>query len=188
MFYIAWLLFMSIRWDYVYEPRPPTGILFTPQMIYEYGAMVEWYWQRKTEELDEELSPVLLFPPQIPHGLTGAQTCVMYFFPEGGVGQTQAWMPTYVSILRIPQMSLESDGGMIYWQGKTEELGDKPVPVPLCSPQIPHGLTRAWTRASAVRGRRLTTWAMAWPLLCSLLGNRFLAYLTTPFKRHIILS
>jgi hypothetical protein len=24
--------------------------------------------------------------------------------PEGGVGQTQAWMPTYVSILRIPQM------------------------------------------------------------------------------------
>jgi hypothetical protein len=34
-------------------------------------------------------------------------------------------------------MSLESDGGMIYWQGKTEELGEKPVPLP---PQIPHGL------------------------------------------------
>jgi hypothetical protein len=28
--------------------------------------------------------------------------------------------------------------------------------VPLCPPQIPHGLTRARTRASAVRGRRLT--------------------------------
>jgi hypothetical protein len=26
-------------------------------------------------------------------------------------------------------MSLESDGGMIYCQGKTEELGEKPVPV-----------------------------------------------------------
>jgi hypothetical protein len=25
------------------------------------------------------------------------------------------------------------------WQGKTEELGEKPVPVPLCPPQIPHG-------------------------------------------------
>jgi hypothetical protein len=25
-----------------------------------------------------------------------------------------------------------------YWQGKTEELGEKPVPVPLCPPQIPH--------------------------------------------------
>jgi hypothetical protein len=57
-------------------------------------------------------------------------------------------------------MSLESDGGMI-WQGKPEELGEKPVPVPLCPPQIPHGLTRARTWASAVRGRRLTTWVMA---------------------------
>jgi hypothetical protein len=26
-------------------------------------------------------------------------------------------------------------------QGKTELLGEKPVPVPLCPPQIPHGLT-----------------------------------------------
>jgi hypothetical protein len=43
-------------------------------------------------------------------------------------------------------MSLRSDGGMIYWQGKTEELGEKPVPVPLSPPQIPHGLTRARTR------------------------------------------
>jgi hypothetical protein len=28
-------------------------------------------------------------------------------------------------------MSLESDGGIIYWQRKTEELGEKPVPVSL---------------------------------------------------------
>jgi hypothetical protein len=62
-------------------------------------------------------------------------------------------------------MTLESEDGMIYWQGKTEELGEKPVPVPLCPPQIPHGLTRAWTRASAVRDRRLPTWAMARPLV-----------------------
>jgi hypothetical protein len=27
------------------------------------------------------------------------------------------------------------------WQRKTEVLGEKPVPVPLCLPQIPHGLT-----------------------------------------------
>jgi hypothetical protein len=59
-------------------------------------------------------------------------------------------------------MSMESDGGMI-WQEKTEELGEKPVPVPLCPPQIPHGLNRERTRASALRGRRLTTWAMARP-------------------------
>jgi hypothetical protein len=40
--------------------------------------------------------------------------------------------------------------------GETEELGEKPVPVPLCPPQIPHGLNRDRTRASAVGGRRLT--------------------------------
>jgi hypothetical protein len=51
-----------------------------------------------------------------------------------------------------------------YWQGKTEELGEKPVSVPLCPPQIPHELTRARTRFSAARGRRLTAWAIAWPV------------------------
>jgi hypothetical protein len=63
----------------------------------------------------------------------------------------------------LDDMSLESDNGMIYWQQKTEELGEKPVPLPLCPPQIPHGLTRARTRDSAVRGRRLTSWAIARP-------------------------
>jgi hypothetical protein len=37
------------------------------------------------------------------------------------------------------------------WQGKTEVLGEKPIPVPRCPPQIPHGLTRDRTRASARR-------------------------------------
>jgi hypothetical protein len=66
---------------------------------------------------------------------------VLFSWRWGG-SSNQAWMPTYVCILRITHMmSLESDGGMIYCQGKTEELGEKPVPVPLCPPQIPHGLT-----------------------------------------------
>jgi hypothetical protein len=40
--------------------------------------------------------------------------------------------------------------------GKTEVLGEKPVPMPLCPPQIPHGLTLDRIGASAVGGRRLT--------------------------------
>ena len=63
------------------------------------------------------------------------------------------------------------------WQGKTEVLGEKPVLLPLCPSQIPHGPTRDRTRTSAVRGRRLTASAMAQPLwfeLISLyLSNRF---------------
>jgi hypothetical protein len=51
-----------------------------------------------------------------------------------------------------------------YWQGKTEVSGEKPVPMPLCPPQILHGLTRDRTRASMVGGQWLTAWAMAWPI------------------------
>jgi hypothetical protein len=38
------------------------------------------------------------------------------------------------------------------WQGKTEVVGENPVPMSLCTPQVPHGLTRHRTRVSAVRG------------------------------------
>jgi hypothetical protein len=57
---------------------------------------------------------------------------------------------------------LESRGGMIL-TGETEELVGKPVPVPLCPPQTPHGLTRKRTRASATRSQLLTAWATSWP-------------------------
>jgi hypothetical protein len=54
-------------------------------------------------------------------------------------------------------MSMESHGEMILTR-KTEELEEIPVLVPLYPPQISRQLTRARTRASAVRGRRLTVW------------------------------
>jgi hypothetical protein len=92
---------------------------------------------------------------------------MFFFFPwRWGGSSIQAWMPTYVSTLRIPQMIWVWRATVEwYWQGKTEELWEKPVPVSLCPPQIPHGLTRVWTRASAVRGQWLTTWAMAQPIV-----------------------
>jgi len=43
-----------------------------------------------------------------------------------------------------------------HWQGETKVLGEKQVSVSLCSPQIPHRLTWARTRPSAVWVRRLT--------------------------------
>jgi hypothetical protein len=49
----------------------------------------------------------------------------------------------------------------LYWQKKTKELRWKPVPVSLYPPHIPYKQTRTRTRFSAVRGRRLTTWAIA---------------------------
>jgi hypothetical protein len=58
-------------------------------------------------------------------------------------------------------VSMESHSGI--FDGKTEDLREKPVPVPLCPPQIPHGLAWVWTWASGVRGWWLTVRAMAQP-------------------------
>jgi hypothetical protein len=96
--------------------------------------------------------------------VTGFNFRVTFFPWRWGGYSTQAWMPIYVSILHIPQMIWVWRATVEwYWQEKTEELEEKPVPVPLCPPRIPHGLTRVRIRASAVRGRRLMTWAMARP-------------------------
>jgi hypothetical protein len=40
--------------------------------------------------------------------------------------------------------------------GETEILGEKLVTVPLCPPQMSHGLAWDRTRASAVKGKQLT--------------------------------
>ena len=40
--------------------------------------------------------------------------------------------------------------------GENRSTRGKPVAMSLCPPQIPHGLIRDRTRASAVGGRRLT--------------------------------
>jgi len=51
-----------------------------------------------------------------------------------------------------------------YWQEKSEVLGEKPVAVSLCPPQISHGLNWDRTHASALRCRRLTAQDMTGPL------------------------
>jgi hypothetical protein len=115
------------------------------------------------------------------------------FFPWRCDGSsTQALMPTYVSILRIPQMIWVWRATVEWYidRGKPKNSEKKPVPVPLCPPQIPHGLTLVWTQASAVRGQRLTTWALARPFAPSCLTDarplQSLAHFLTVFLRLII--
>jgi hypothetical protein len=71
-----------------------------------------------------------------------------------------------IGLLYQPQMTDDSDcganGGMKINKGNRYTLR-KPAPVPLRPPQIPHDLTLARTRASAVGSQRLTAWAMARP-------------------------
>jgi hypothetical protein len=58
-------------------------------------------------------------------------------------------------IVRPSDMSEYGAAAEWYWQGKTEGIGEKPLPVPLCPPQIPHGLPWERTGTSAARSQRL---------------------------------
>jgi hypothetical protein len=67
-------------------------------------------------------------------------------------------------------------GGMKICRGN-HSTWRKPAPVPLCLPQIPHGLTWAQTQTTMVGSQWLTAWAMAQPrrrvpLKCQLTFNR----------------
>jgi hypothetical protein len=70
-------------------------------------------------------------------------------------------------------------------RGKPKYSGKKPIPVPLCPPQIP----RDRNRASAVRDRRLTAWAMARPtwfvLILSVLSKKLRHVLYTSYMSYI---
>jgi hypothetical protein len=42
--------------------------------MYEYEALLELYWQRKAEILEEKSGPMPLCPPQIPSGIYWYET------------------------------------------------------------------------------------------------------------------
>jgi hypothetical protein len=92
--------------------------------------------------------------------------CTFFFL---GVGWDWVHLvPTNWPIVPGPNVNDDDDdecgavGGMRIDKGNWSTWG-KPAPVPLCSPQIPHGLTWARTRAAVVGSRWLTAWAMVWP-------------------------
>ena len=55
---------------------------------------------------------------------------------------------------------------------KMEVLRQKPVPMPLCPPQILHELTWDWTQACMVRDHQLTVWAMPPPAAMDIQKSR----------------
>lgn len=56
-----------------------------------------------------------------------------------------------------PSCSLENPTGpkwtnYLHWQGKTETVGERPVPLPFCPLQISHGLVWVWKWAFVLKG------------------------------------
>jgi hypothetical protein len=73
---IIWsvLLFMSMGRDYASELRPPTGLLFIPQVIYEYGEPRCNDINRENRKISEKIAPLTFRSPQIPYGVSRART------------------------------------------------------------------------------------------------------------------
>jgi hypothetical protein len=84
-------------------------------------------------------------------------------------------------------MNMENNGEMILTE-ETEELGENPVPVPLCPLKIQYELTRARIRVSVARGRRLTAWATIRPNFSVTIKVKFLLNVSSIFGHGTILS
>jgi hypothetical protein len=72
-----------------------------------------------------------------------------------------------LGLLYQPRMiddQCRADGGMRIGK-RTRSNRRKPAPLPRCPPQIPHNLNWARTRAAELGSRRLTAWAMTWPIV-----------------------
>ena len=134
----------------------------------EYRVLVEWYWQGKTKVLGEKhyIAWVVGEWMGMEHWwndtdrgnwCTGRET----LYSVGG-----RWMNGYGALVEL------------YWQGKTEVLGEKPFTGTLRSPQISHRLAWDRTWASAVRYQQLATWAIPrslhteWPKWLITLNDR----------------
>jgi hypothetical protein len=86
------LLFMSTRWDAVSELRPRIGLLFIPQVTYEYGEPRRSDIDRgKPKPSREKPVPMPLYPPHVSHGLTWAGKRSLYWECCAGMQIVKMW-------------------------------------------------------------------------------------------------
>ena len=101
---------------------------------------MEWYWQRKTEVLGEK---------HYTAWVVGEWMGMEHWWNDTDRGN---WSTGRETLYSVGGRWMNGYGALVewYWQGKTEVLGEKPVPRPLYPPQISHGLTKpgpSWQEA-----------------------------------------
>jgi hypothetical protein len=87
----------------------------------EYGALVEWYWQGKTEVLGEKYYTALVVD-------------VWMSMEQWWDGTDRGnWSTGRQTLYSVGSRWMNEYGALVewYWQGETEVLAEKPVPVPL---------------------------------------------------------
>jgi hypothetical protein len=117
------------------------------------------------------LSPSKLFvpSPNAPVITLSHTTIIIFLFLVGW-----DWVHLVLPIVPAPDDSdCGATDGMKIGRGN-RSTRRKPAPVSFCPPEIPHDLTRARTRATAVGSQRLTAWAMARLLSHTILTSKFM--------------
>jgi hypothetical protein len=97
-----------------------------------------------------------------------------FFFILSGVRPSLLGTAATIGLLHEPQTMEDGDCGATDGMkiGRdSRSTRRKRAPVPFCSPQVPHNMTRARTRAAYVGSQRLIAWAMAWLYSEHNLGN-----------------
>jgi hypothetical protein len=147
----------------VNRPWRPIGLWDVEAPTFSGQSAHRWRWGYQT------YAPVVLYPQD-----DSWFSFCFFFFSFLGWGETEStwYVGHYLAYCTSPGLQMMNVEQSVEWElaGKTEVLGGKPAPMPLCPPQIPHDLTWARTRAAAVGNRRLTAWAMARPLLIFIRG------------------
>jgi len=104
-----------------------------------YGALVEWYWQGRTEVPGEKHTAWAV-----------GEWMGMEHWWNGT--DRENWSTGRETLYSVGGRWMNGYGALVewYWQGKTEVLGEETVTVPLFPPPISHGLT--WDRTPSLRG------------------------------------
>jgi hypothetical protein len=81
---------------------------------------------------------------------------------SNGIGLCPCGIGLLPATLSTPRWYLIKYGAAVKlcWQRKIKDLWEKSVALPFCQPQFPHWITWVRNRASVVRSRWLTAWAM----------------------------
>jgi len=107
----------------------------------EYGAMVEWYWQGKTEVLGGKLSTVWVVDEWM---------SMEQWLNDTDGGNLKNWEKKHYSVWVVDEWMR-----MDYWRNVTDrgklKFWEKSPPVPLRASQVTDALVWSWTRSSAVR-------------------------------------
>jgi hypothetical protein len=146
----------------VQKISPPPG--FDPRTVQPipscytiyYGSCMKLYWHWPTETYIRIVKVYNIFSTIIPIKTQGKWKYIALLF-------WKVLKLHFICTFGKSDMDEDDYEALVdcYWQGQTEVLREKHVPVPLCPLKVLHGLTWNWSCVSLLRSQRLAVLANA---------------------------